>query len=54
MEKIVSDRYQQQLAYPYSCLGDLKKEIKGFLSNLEPEEITLESDQEFSGYMKMP
>jgi hypothetical protein len=47
MEKIVSDRYQKQLAYPYSCLGDLSKEIKAFLSNLEPEEVTLESDREF-------
>jgi len=44
MEKTVSDRYQKQIAYPYTCLGDLTKEIKGFLSNLEPEEATLESD----------
>ena len=44
MEKTVSDRYQKQLAYPYTCLGDLTKEIKGFFSNLEPEEATLESD----------
>ena len=54
METTVSDRYQKQLTYPYSCIGDLSKEIKSFLSNLEPEEATLESDQDFSAYMKMP
>ena len=54
MEQVVSDRYQQQIAYPQSCISDFSKEIKEFFSNLEPEEVTLESDKEFSGYMKMP
>ena len=54
MEKLLSERYQKQIEYPYTCLRLGTKELKSFYSNIDFEDESLEFDPEYQKFVKQP